>query len=56
VVRSPEELEAAFQRCESEAGAAFGRADVYGVDLDVNGTVPHRDHLRRGTPARMNPR
>jgi acetyl/propionyl-CoA carboxylase alpha subunit len=29
VVRSSDELEAAFRRCQSEAGAAFGRADVY---------------------------
>jgi acetyl/propionyl-CoA carboxylase alpha subunit/acetyl-CoA carboxylase carboxyltransferase component len=29
VVRSPDELEAAFQRCQSEATAAFGRPEVY---------------------------
>src|SRR5256714_5154020 len=28
-VLSMDELEAAFQRCQSEAGAAFGRAEVY---------------------------
>ena len=29
VVLSADELEAAFERCRSEAGAAFGRAEVY---------------------------
>ena len=29
VVRSADEVEAAFRRCQSEASAAFGRADVY---------------------------
>jgi acetyl/propionyl-CoA carboxylase alpha subunit/acetyl-CoA carboxylase carboxyltransferase component len=29
VVRSADELDAIFQRCRSEAGAAFGRAEVY---------------------------
>src|SRR3989442_13308620 len=29
VVRAADELDAAFRRCQSEAGAAFGRADVY---------------------------
>ena len=40
VVRSPDELEAAFPRCQSEARAAFGRADVY-----VEEFIPRARHV-----------
>jgi acetyl/propionyl-CoA carboxylase alpha subunit len=40
VVRSADELEAAFQRCQSEAAAAFGRAEVY-----VEAFIPRARHI-----------
>ncbi|MBM3218315.1 MAG: ATP-grasp domain-containing protein [Candidatus Rokubacteria bacterium] len=40
VVRSADEVEAAFRRCQSEAGAAFGRADVY-----VEEFIPRARHV-----------
>ena len=40
VVRSADELEATFRRCQSEADAAFGRADVY-----VEAFIPRARHL-----------
>jgi acetyl/propionyl-CoA carboxylase alpha subunit len=40
VVRSADELEATFRRCQSEAGTAFGRADVY-----VEEFIPRARHL-----------
>jgi acetyl/propionyl-CoA carboxylase alpha subunit len=40
VVQSADELEAAYRRCQSEAGAAFGRADVY-----VEEFIPRARHV-----------
>jgi acetyl/propionyl-CoA carboxylase alpha subunit len=40
VVRSADELDPAFVRCRSEAGAAFGRADVY-----VEEFIPRARHV-----------
>ncbi len=39
-VRSADELEATFERCRSEAGAAFGRAEVY-----VEAFIPRARHV-----------